>query len=168
MNISSSGRSFTKYMHIHRYNSVFTSPNLWRIVMTSLNSAKGLRRPLMLVSAALLFYTGASRAADAGADAHTQARELLGGKTPSRTMTSAVRRDRAVSIPGVDAQEQARRLLSGAQHFDKTPAVVRFANTSGMADEVHRSAHNNAQQLAQRMILGRSYRYKNHSSGELQ
>ena len=122
--------------------------------MTSLNFVKGLRRPLMLVSAALLFHTGAAWAAGAEGDAQTQARELLGGKTASRTVVSAARRDAAASLPGLDAQEQARQLLSGAQHFDKAFGAVRFASTSGVADGDHRRAHNHAQELAQRMILG--------------
>jgi hypothetical protein len=131
-------------------------PTIWRIVMTSLNFVKGLR-PLMLASAALLFHTGAAWAADAQGDAQMQARELLGGKTPSRTVLSAARRERAASIPGVDAQEQARQMILGAQHFDKTHAAVRIASTSGVADKGQRSAQNNTQQLAQRMILGQKY-----------
>jgi hypothetical protein len=130
---------------------------IWRIVMTSLNFVKGLRRPLMLASAALLFHTGAAWAADAEGDAQMQARELLGGKTPSRTVLSTARRDRAVTIPRVDAQEQARQMILGAHHFDKAHAAVRIASTSGVTDEAHRSAPNNAQQLAQRMILGQAY-----------
>ena len=122
--------------------------------MTSLNSVKGLRRPLMLASAALLLHTGAVWAADAGGDAQTQARELLGGKTPSRTVISAARRDGATSLPGVDAQEQARRLILGAQHSGQTPAAMRFASTSGVADRDRRRAYNHVQELAQRMILG--------------
>ena len=124
--------------------------------MTSLNSAKGLRRPLMLASAALLFHTGAAWAADAQGDAQTQARELLGGKTPSRTVISAARRDGVAPLPGVDAQEQARQLIMGAQHFGRTPTVTRFASTSGVADRDYRRAHNHTQELAQRMILGQA------------
>jgi hypothetical protein len=122
--------------------------------MTSLNFVKGLRRPLMLASAALLFHTGASWAADAEGDAHMQARELLGGKTPSRTGISAVRRDRASSLPGIDAHEQARQLILGTQHFGRTPDAMRIASTLGVPDGDRRRGHNHAQELAQRMILG--------------
>jgi hypothetical protein len=125
--------------------------------MTSLNLVKGLRRPLMLASASLLFHTGAAWAADAEGDAHTQARELLGGKSPSRTVMSAVGQDTPASFPGVDAQEQARQMILGAQHLGKTRAAVRFASTSGATGQGRRSAQNNAQQLAQRMILGQAY-----------
>ena len=121
--------------------------------MTSLNSVKGLRRPWMLASAALLFHTGAVWAADAEGDAQTQARELLGGKAPSGTVITAARRDGATSLRGVDAQEQARQLILGAQHSGQTPAM-RFASTSGAADRDHRRTYNHEQELAQRMILG--------------
>ena len=122
--------------------------------MTSLNSVKGLRRPLMLASAALLFHTGAAWAADAQGDAQTQAGELLGVKTPSRIVISAARRDAVASLSGIDAQEQARQLILGAQHFGKTPAAMRFASTSGVADRDRRRAYNHSQELARRMILG--------------
>jgi hypothetical protein len=122
--------------------------------MTSLNFAKGLRRPLLLASAALLFHTGAAWAADAEVDAQTQARELLGGKTPSRAAVSTVRQNAPASLLTLDAQEQARQLILGSQHFDRTFPAIRFASTSGVADGDHRRAHNHAQELARTMILG--------------
>lgn len=137
------------YIHVHSFH-------IWRIIMTSLNSVKGMRRPLMLASAALLFHTGAVWAADADVDAQTQARELLGGKTPSRTVISAARRNGATSLPGVDAQEQARQLILGARHSGQTPAAMRFASTSGVAHLDHRRAYNQVQELARRMILGQA------------
>ena len=124
--------------------------------MISLNSVKGLRRPLMLATAVLLFQTGAAWAADAEGDAQTQARELLGGKTPSPIVISAAHRDGVASLPGVDAQEQARQLILGAQHFSQTFAAMRFASASGVADRDHRRAPNHAQELAQRMIVGQA------------
>jgi hypothetical protein len=136
--------------------------------MTSLNLAKDFRRPLVLATAALLFHTGAAWAADAEGDAQLQARELLGGKTRSPTVLSAARRDKADSIPGVDAQEQARQMILGAQHFDRRHAAVRIASASGAADEGHRRAQNNAQQLAQRMILGQAYSNQKQHFGEMQ
>lgn len=122
--------------------------------MTSLNSAKTLRRPLLLVSAGLIFHSAAALAADAVGDAQTQARELLGGMTPSRTTVSAARSTGAASLPRVEPQEQARRLILGIQSFDRTAAFVRLARIAGVNEHRDRRAPTDAQALAQRMILG--------------
>jgi hypothetical protein len=139
-------------MHIHVF-AFYVHSHHWRIIMTSLNFAKTLRRSLMLVSAALVFQSGAALAADGVGDAQTQARELLGGKAPSRPVASTLRSEAAASIPGVEPQEQARRLILGTQSFDKAPAAVRVASASEV-EHGDRRAPINAQALAQRMILG--------------
>jgi hypothetical protein len=139
-------------MHIHVL-AFSVHYHHWRIIMTSMNFAKTLRRSLILVSAALVFQTGAASAADGVGDAQTQARELLGGKAPSRPVVSTLRSEAAASLPGVEPQEQARRLILGIQSFDKARAAVRMASTSEV-EHGDRRAPINAQALAQRMILG--------------
>jgi hypothetical protein len=122
--------------------------------MTSWNFVKALRRPLMLASAALVFHTGAAMAASGVGDAQSQARELLGGKAPTHTALPAVRAEGAGSLPRVDAQEQARRLILGSRSSGKTSATVRVADISGVVEQ--RLAPINAQALARHMILGRA------------
>lgn len=115
--------------------------------MSKSNLAKTLRRPLLLASVALLFQTGAALAADATADAQAQARELLGGQTPSRTFVPATRAHEAFSPPGVEPQEQARRLILGASSFGNTASAT-------LVVQEHGRSSNDAQAMAQRMILG--------------
>jgi hypothetical protein len=122
--------------------------------MISSKFSKVLSRSLLLASGALLFHASAAFAADATGDAQTQARELLGGKTPSRVLASSAHSARDTSLPGIDAQEQARQLLLGEHSSVKTAGGVRVARLSAEVGHEKHRANDDAQTLAQRMILG--------------
>lgn len=122
--------------------------------MISLNFAKTLGRPIMLVSAGLIFHSAAALAANSIGDSQTHARELLGGMTLSRTTVSAARSTGAASLPRVEPQEQARRLILGIQSSDRTAAFVRLARTARVNGNRVRRAPTDAQVLAKQMILG--------------
>jgi hypothetical protein len=122
--------------------------------MISSKFSKVLRRSLLLASGALLFHADASLAADTAGDAQTQARELLGGKTPSRALASSAHSARDTSVPGIDAQEQARQLLLGEHSSVKSAGGVRVARLAAEVGHDKHRANDDAQTLAQRMILG--------------
>jgi hypothetical protein len=118
--------------------------------MISLNVFKSLSRPLVLVSASLLFQTGGALAADRGADAQTQARELLSRTTASQSAALSASSVGKGSLSAIDPHEQARRLVLGA------PAQ-RSEGTSPSGIAVRREARPSADAhaIARRMILGR-------------
>ena len=125
--------------------------------MTSSRFSRTLRRPALWAAAALLLNTGAALAADDIGDGQAQARAVLAGHAPvAHARATAAPTEGAVSGPWVDPQEQARRLILGAQAASNgqaasnAPAEPRIAQAE-VAGAARRA---NPQALAQRMILG--------------
>jgi hypothetical protein len=102
-------------------------------------------RPFVLLSATLLLQTGGALTAARAGDAQAQARELLSQTAAVRSvavrLSALTAEDR--SPADLDPQAQARRILMGAP------------GAGGKAQGAdHRSAQANAQEMAQRVILG--------------
>ena len=122
--------------------------------MTSSRFSRTLRRPALWAAAALLLNTGAALAADDIGDGQAQARAFLAGSTPvAHARATAARPEASVSASWVDPQEQARRLILGAQGAGNVPAPQRIAQAE-VARGSGAARRANPQALAQRMILG--------------
>lgn len=128
--------------------------------MTSSKPIKTSNRPLALLSAAFLLQTGGALAADRAGDAQTQARELLSQTIGARSVAAQSKplADGGTPLAAPDPQEQARRVLLGAQSTGGEGEMPqRYANSTSPAGVVgsgHRRAHSDAQEMARRMILG--------------
>lgn len=110
-------------------------------------------RRLILVSAAFLLQIGAAQAADITCDVHSQARALLSAATTDRLAGAVVSNsvtDRAASMPTLDAQESAHRLLLGTLSVGN--AHEETTSTTEKSDD--RLPQGDAQAMARRMILG--------------
>jgi hypothetical protein len=130
------------------------------IIMTSSQLIKTSNRALALLTAALLLQTGGTLAARAD-DAQTQARELLSQTAAGRSVAAQSNglSDGGTSLPGLDPQEQARRVLLGTQSpgGEAEAAASRYATSTppaGVAGAGHFRSHSDAQEMARRMILG--------------
>ena len=129
------------------------------IIMTSSKLIKTSNRPLALLSAVFLLQTGGALTVARAGDAQTQARELVSQTTAGRSVAaqSNALPDRGTSLPGLDPQEQARRVLLGTQGAGGEAAAPRYAKStspSGVAGRGHGRAYSDAQEMARRMILG--------------
>jgi hypothetical protein len=129
--------------------------------MTSSKHTKTSTRPLVLLSAALLLQTGGALVAAHAGDAQTQARELLTQMTGVRPAAARLNSlpDGESSLPARDPQDQARRVILGAQGAFASAKVVgpRYAKSTSPAEaagRAHGRAYSDAQEMAQRMILG--------------
>lgn len=113
--------------------------------MVSSKLGQSSHRSLLLLSAALLLQTGGALTAARAGDAQAQARELLSQSAAVRSVavqsSALTAEDR--SPAALDPQGQARRILLGAPG-----AGVKAQGAD------HRSARANAQEMAQRVILG--------------
>jgi hypothetical protein len=99
-------------------------------------------------------------AARAG-DAQAQARELLSQTTAGRSVAaqSDTLADGGTSLPAVDPQEQARRILlgtpsAGGEAEVAAPRYAKSTSAAGVVGRGDRRAHFDAQEMARRMILG--------------
>ena len=123
----------------------------------SLHIVKSFRRPLSLISAALLIHIGGAVAADAAGDTQQQMRELLAGKIAPHSAQSSEGRDARTVRPTADAQELARRLLLGVSDspVQGTQPMTRPESAEGVSTLQGGSlAHNDAQAMARRLLLG--------------
>jgi hypothetical protein len=126
----------------------------------SLRIVKSFYRPLALVSAALLVPIGGAVAADyAGGGVQQQMRQVLAGRiaTPA-TLTQ--QRARAAEAGAADAQELARRLLSGVTNSQVpgTPAITPPESAdAALTLQKGLRAQNDAQSMAQRLLMGQRY-----------
>lgn len=129
--------------------------------MTSSKLTKTSNRPLVLLSAAFLLQTTGAPAATHAADAQSQARELVSPTTAGRTVAaqSNALSDGGTSLPALDPQEQARRILLGARSVGgeaevAAPRYAKSTSPAGVVGRGDRRAHSDAQEMARRMILG--------------
>jgi hypothetical protein len=129
--------------------------------MTSSKFANTSNRPLVLLSAAFLLQTGGALAAAHAGDAQAQARELVSQPTAGRSVAaqSNALPDPETSLPGLDPQEQARRVLLGTRSAGgeaevAAPRYVKSTPAAGVVGRGDRRAHSDAQEMARRMILG--------------
>ena len=126
----------------------------------SLHIVKSFNRPLTLISAALLIHIGGAVAADSAGSVQQQMRELLAGRIATRATQLSEQRDDGTVRPTADVQELARRLLSGVtdSRAPGTQAITRPESAEGalaLQKGVH--AHDDAQAMAQRLLLGQRY-----------
>ena len=129
--------------------------------MTLSKLIKTSSRPLALLSAAFLLQTGGALTAARAGDAQTQARELLSPTTAGRSVAaqSDTLADGGTSLPALDPQEQARRILSGTPSAGgeaevAAPRYAKSTSTAAIVGRADRRAHSDAQEMARRMILG--------------
>jgi hypothetical protein len=129
--------------------------------MTSSKLTKTSGRPLVFLSAALLLQTGGALVAAHAGDAQTQARELLTQTTGVRSAAARFNSlpDGESSLAARDPQEQARRVILGAQGAGDSakvagPRYAKSTSLAGAAGRAHGRAYPDAQEMARRMILG--------------
>jgi hypothetical protein len=126
----------------------------------SLHIVKSFNRPLTLISAALLFYVGGAVAADSAGGVQQQMRALLAGRIATRATQLSEQRDDGAGRPTADVQEFARKLLSGVidSRVPGTQAMTRPASAeSALTLQKGLRAHDDAQVMAQRLLLGQRY-----------
>jgi hypothetical protein len=129
--------------------------------MTSSKLTKTSNRPLALLSAAFLLQTGGALTSARAGDAQTQARELVSQTTADRSVAaqSDTLPGGGSSLPALDPQEQARRILLGTPSVGGEtkvagPRYAKSTSAAGVAGRGDRRAHSDAQENARRMILG--------------
>jgi hypothetical protein len=129
--------------------------------MTSSKLTKTSNRPLVLLSAAFLLQTGGALVAAHAGDAQAQARELVSQTAAGRSVATESNPlpDGGTSLAAVDPQEQARRVLLGAQSAGggaevAAPRYAKSTSPAGVVGRDHRRAYSDAQEMARRMILG--------------
>jgi len=125
--------------------------------MTSSKSLNSANRPLVLLSAAFLLQAGGSLATAHAGDVQTQARELLSQTTVGRSVAAQANAlSDGTSLAAPDAQEQARRLILGADG-EAHVSALRYAkpiSPAEVAAQDHGRVHADAQDMARRMLLG--------------
>jgi hypothetical protein len=128
--------------------------------MTSSKLIKTSNRPLALLSAALLLQTGGALTEARAGDAQTQARALLSQTTAGRSVAaqSDTLAGGGSSLPALDPQEQARRILlstpSAGGEAQAAPRYAKSTSAAGIVERGDRRAHFDAQEMARRIILG--------------
>jgi pseudouridine-5'-phosphate glycosidase len=132
----------------------------WRIIMNSRISMKTLSRRLILICAAILINANTVLAANHGADAQMQARDLLAGTVGGRSKFS----DKSLPTSAdthqqsyLDPQAQARQLILGNSSVDVSRQFAVLSKTNVAVPVSARridSAHTDPQESARRMILG--------------
>jgi hypothetical protein len=126
----------------------------------SLHIVKSFNRPLTLISAALLIHIGGAVAADSAGGVQQQMRELLAGTIATRATQLSEQRDDGTVRSTADVQELARRLLAGVTDFrvPGTQAMTRPESAEGaLTLQKGLRAHDDAQAMAQRLLLGERY-----------
>jgi hypothetical protein len=118
---------------------------------------KSLTRSSSLIAAALLIRIGAAIAADSAGDVQQQMRELLAGKSATRSALTTEWHDDGTPRPSADAQELARRLMLGMtdSRFKGTEAVTSPENAVAPNDSI--LVQGDAQTMAQRLVLGQRH-----------
>lgn len=122
--------------------------------MRILQFSKTLSHSLLLSAVALLSHAGTALAVDTASDPQALARELLAPST-----LGASRAVQVNSLPQVgksvgDAQQQARRLLSGPRDAAARAASPQSSSTLKPQTTAQSDRRTDTQKLAQRMILG--------------
>jgi hypothetical protein len=123
----------------------------------SIHILTSLTRSSSLMAAALLIRIGGAMAADPAGDVQQQMRELLAGKSATRSALTTERHDDGTPRPGADAQELARRLVLGVtdSRFKGTEAVTPRENAVTPNDSILVQGY--AQTMAQRLVLGQRH-----------
>jgi hypothetical protein len=131
------------------------------IIMTTSKLIKTSNRSLALLSAAFLLQTGGALTTARAGDAQTQARELVSQTTAGRSVAAQSNAvpDGGTSLPALDPQEQARRVLlgtpsAGGEAEVAAPRYAKSTSAAGVVGRGDRRAHSDAQEMARRMILG--------------
>lgn len=125
----------------------------------SLRIVKTFDHSLALVSAAVLVHIGGAVAADSAGGVQQQMRELLGERIAIHA-TLSEQRDDATVAPAADVQRLARRLLSGVteSHVADTQAITPPESAdAALTLQKGLRAQNDAQAMAQRLLLGQRY-----------
>jgi len=125
----------------------------------SLHIVKSFNRPLTLISAALLFHIGGAVAADSTGGIQQQMSGLLAGEIATRATQLSEQRNDGTVRPTADVQELARRLLSGVID-SRAPGnwATRPESAQGaLALQKGLGIHDDAQVMAQRLLLGQRY-----------
>src|SRR5271156_4053727 len=123
----------------------------------SLDILKSLTRSSSFIAAALLIRIGAAMAADSAGDVQQQMRELLAGKSATRSALTTESHDDGTPSPSADAQERAWRLMLGMSdsRFKGTEAVTPPENAVAPNDSILVQGY--AQTMAQRLVLGQRH-----------
>ena len=125
-----------------------------------LHILKSFNHPLTLISAALLVHIGGAVAADSAGGIQQQMRGLLAGGNATQATQLSEQRDDGTARPIADVQELARRLLSGVidSRAPGNRAMTRSESAEGaLALQTGLRAHDDAQMMAQRLLLGQRY-----------
>lgn len=120
----------------------------------SIRILKSFSRSSPLIAAALLIHIGTAMAADPAGDVQQQMRELLAGKSATRSALISEGHDGGTPGPGADAQELARRLVLGVtdSRIKGSEAITPPANAVAPNDSILVQGY--AQTMAQRLVLG--------------
>jgi hypothetical protein len=120
----------------------------------SIHILKSFARSSPLIAAAFPIRIGTAMGADRAGDVQQQMRELLAGKSATRSALSSEGHDGATPRPGADAQELARRLVLGVtdSRIKGTEPVTPPADAMTPNDSILVQGY--VQTMAQRLVLG--------------
>jgi hypothetical protein len=147
------------FWSIHADTCTFCSNTQLEKYMTLPKLIKTSNRPLALLSAAFLLQTGGALTAARAGDAQSQARELLSQSTAGSVAAQSDTVPGGSSLPDLDPQEQARRILlgtpsAGGEAEVAAPRYAKSTSAAGIVGRGDRRAHFDAQEMARRIILG--------------